>query len=63
MEHVDGLPDALNRAFDRAPAVLEVMVTRDATSPDALSGIPVIPERQALTSWDKAERAKGGLEG
>jgi acetolactate synthase-1/2/3 large subunit len=62
VEHVDALPDALNRAFDRAPAVLEVIVTRDAMSPDALSGIPVIPERQALTSWDKAERAKEGLE-
>ena len=63
VEDVDALPAALSRAFERAPAVLEVIVTRDAMSPDALSGIPVIPERQALTSWDETERAKGTLEG
>lgn len=63
VEDVDALPAALSRAFERAPAVLEVIVTRDAMSPDALSGIPVIPERQALTSWDEMERAKGTLEG
>jgi acetolactate synthase-1/2/3 large subunit len=62
VDRVDALPDALNRAFDRAPAVLDVVVTRDAMSPDALSGIPVIPERQALTSWDKEERARSGRE-
>lgn len=63
VEDVYALPAALSRAFERAPAVLEVIVTRDAMSPDALSGIPVIPERQALTSWDEMERAKGTLEG
>jgi acetolactate synthase-1/2/3 large subunit len=63
VEDVDALPAALSRAFEQAPAVLEVIVTRDAMSPDALSGIPVIPERQALTSWDEMERAKGTLEG
>lgn len=63
VEDADALPEALNRAFDRAPALLEVIVTRDAMSPDALSGIPVIPERQALIAWDKMERAMAGPEG
>ena len=63
VDRVEALPDALNRAFDRAPAVLDVIVTRDAMSPDAVSGIPIIPERQALASWDKMERARSRLEG
>jgi acetolactate synthase-1/2/3 large subunit len=62
VDRVETLPDALIRAFERAPAVLDVIVTRDAMSPDALSGIPVIPERQALTSWDKMERDRSSLE-
>ena len=62
VDHVEALPDALNRAFDRAPALLDVIVTRDAMSPDALSGIPIIPERQALASWDKREKARSGRE-
>lgn len=60
---VEALPDALKRAFERAPAVLDVAVTRDAMSPDAVSGIPIIPERQALESWDKMERARSDLKG
>jgi hypothetical protein len=43
--------------------VLDVIVTRDALSPDAVSGIPIIPERQALAAWDEMERARSGLEG
>ncbi len=54
------LPQALQRAFEQAPALLDVVVTRDATSPDALSGLPGIPDLQALTSWDKLEKARWG---
>jgi acetolactate synthase-1/2/3 large subunit len=60
VDRSEALPDALTRAFDRAPAVLDVVVTRDAMSPDAVSGIPIIPETQALASWDKMEKARGG---
>lgn len=52
------LPSALTRAFDRAPALLDVLVTRDAVSPDAVSGLASVPDFQPLTSWDNAERAR-----
>ena len=54
------LPQALQRAFEQAPALLDVVVTRDATSPDALSGLPGIPDLQALSSWDKLEKVRWG---
>ena len=52
------LPAALTRAFDHAPALLDVLVTRDAISPDAASGLPFIPDLQPLKSWDDAERSR-----
>jgi acetolactate synthase-1/2/3 large subunit len=53
----DELPDALAWAFANAPAVLDVLVTRDAESADFRSGLAQVPPRQALTSWDRAEAA------
>ena len=60
VEDPEKLPEALERAFDRAPALLDVVVTRDATSPDAVSGLPGIPDLQALSSWDKLEKIRWG---
>ena len=60
MEDVAKLPQALKKAFDLAPALVDVVVTRDATSPDALSGLAKIPDLQALSSWDKLEKARWG---
>jgi len=57
IERPEDLPDAIDRAFDSAPAVLDVIVTRDAMSPDALAGIPGIPDRQALSTWDELEQS------
>ncbi|MFC1799087.1 thiamine pyrophosphate-binding protein [Thermodesulfobacteriota bacterium] len=54
----DLLSDALAKAFDRAPALLDVTVTRDAASPDFLSGIAAVPDLQALSRWDEMERKK-----
>ena len=45
----------LERAFNRSPALLDVLVTRDAISPDASSGLASVPDFQPLTSWDHAE--------
>ena len=55
------LPDALKRAVQSAPAVLDVAVTRDAVSPDFSSGLAGVPDHQVLTAWDEAERRR--LEG
>jgi acetolactate synthase-1/2/3 large subunit len=60
VERSDELVPALERALARAPALLDVAVTRDATSPDARSGLARVPDRQALDSWDEAERRLAG---
>jgi len=50
------LPKALKRAFDRPPGLVDVIITRDAISPDAQSGLPWVPEYQALRKWNEMER-------
>ena len=57
------LPEALKRALSAAPAVLDVLVTRDAVSPDFTSGLAGVPDRQALVAWDTAERLRLSGEG
>jgi acetolactate synthase I/II/III large subunit len=52
------LPAALAWAGDHAPAVLDVLVTQDAQSPDSLSGVAVVPPDQALTKWQRAEESR-----
>ena len=56
VERPGDLPAALDRAFARAPALLDVVVTSDAVSSDARSGLARVPDTQALASWDEAER-------
>lgn len=50
------LPAALNRAGQHTPALLDVMITRDATSSDFRNGLASVPDYQALEPWDAAER-------
>ena len=52
------LDGALADAFANAPALLDVVVTRDALSSDAGKGLGWVPVYQALTAWDDAERAR-----
>jgi acetolactate synthase-1/2/3 large subunit len=52
------LPSALAWAQDHAPAVLDVMVTQDARSPDYASGLATVPPDQALTKWQLAEERR-----
>ncbi len=49
------LRPALTQAFKNAPALLDVVVTRDALSSDAGKGLGWVPDHQALTAWDEAE--------
>ncbi len=60
VEDLESLPAALERAFDRAPALVDVAVTRDAVSPDFASGLAAVPARHALRTWDEAEAALHG---
>jgi len=52
------LVPALKDAFANAPALLDVVVTQHALSSDAGKGLGWVPDYQALTAWDDAERAR-----
>ncbi len=56
----EDLPDAIQRALavvrDGRPSLLDVLVTPEAASSDAKSGLAWVPDLQALGAWDDAER-------
>jgi acetolactate synthase-1/2/3 large subunit len=52
------LKAALEEAFAKAPALIDVVVTQDALSSDAGKGLGWVPDYQALTAWDDAEKAR-----
>jgi acetolactate synthase-1/2/3 large subunit len=60
VESADRLPDAIARAMANRPALLDVVVTPEAPSSDAKTGLAGVPDLQALTAWDDAERAWRG---
>ena len=49
------LAGALKRAVENAPAVVDVLVSRTAQSPDFLGGLAAVPPRQAVGPWNTAE--------
>jgi len=63
VERVEDLPGALERALGEAPALIDVLVTRDAVSPDGRSGLPRVPDTQPLTTWDQMEKSRRLLHG
>jgi acetolactate synthase-1/2/3 large subunit len=52
------LKGAIEDAFANAPALIDVVTTRDALSSDAGKGLGWVPDRQALTAWDEAEQKR-----
>jgi acetolactate synthase-1/2/3 large subunit len=56
VESAEALPGAIARAMANRPALLDVVVTPDAPSSDAKSGLAWVPDLQALAAWDEAER-------
>ena len=60
VERAEDLAGAIARALavvaGGAPALLDVLVTPDAVSSDAKSGLAWVPDLQALAAWDEAER-------
>jgi acetolactate synthase I/II/III large subunit len=52
----EDLPAAIQRALANLPALLDVVVTPQAASSDAKSGLAWVPDLQALEAWDEAER-------
>ncbi len=57
VERAEDLPGAIARAMANRPALLDVLVTPEAASSDAKSGLAWVPDLQALGAWDTAERA------
>lgn len=60
VERVEELEGAIGRALaalSKGPALLDVLVTPEAASSDAKSGLAWVPDLQALGAWDDAERA------
>jgi acetolactate synthase-1/2/3 large subunit len=56
----DQLRPALDQALANAPALIDVVLTQDALSSDAGKGLGWVPDYQALTAWDDAERRRRG---
>ncbi|MCA3236851.1 MAG: thiamine pyrophosphate-binding protein [Curvibacter sp.] len=52
------LEGAIRDALANAPALIDVVTTRDALSSDAGKGLGWVPDRQALTAWDDAEQRR-----
>lgn len=58
VERPDQLEDALRRALANAPAVIDVVTSQNVVSSDARKGLGFVPDYQALTAWDDAERRR-----
>jgi acetolactate synthase-1/2/3 large subunit len=56
VERPEDLPAAIERALANRPALLDVLVTPEAVSSDARSGLAWVPDLQPLAAWDEAER-------
>ena len=56
VERAEDLPAAIDRALANRPALLDVLVTPEAVSSDAKSGLAWVPDLQPLAAWDEAEK-------
>ena len=48
----------LQRALQNAPALVDVVTSQTVVSSDAQKGLGFVPDFQALTAWDDAERKR-----
>ena len=58
VERPEEMAPALERALANAPAVVDVVTSQAAVSSDAQKGLGYVPDYQALTAWDEAERRR-----
>jgi acetolactate synthase-1/2/3 large subunit len=56
VERAEDLEGAIERAMANRPALLDVLVTPEAVSSDAKSGLAWVPDLQPLSLWDEAEQ-------
>ena len=58
VEKPSELEGALHRALKNAPALVDVVTSQSVLSTDAQKGLGFVPDFQALTAWDDAERKR-----
>ena len=58
VEKPSELEGALRRALENAPALVDVVTSQSVLSSDAQKGLGFVPDFQALTAWDDAERKR-----
>lgn len=58
VEKPSELEGALRRALENAPALVDVVTSQSVLSSDAQKGLGFVPDFQALTAWDEAERKR-----
>ena len=58
VEDASDLAAAIYRGLENAPAVIDVVTSRDVVSSDATKGLSVVPTYQPLSAWDDAERKR-----
>ncbi|NOG70681.1 thiamine pyrophosphate-binding protein [Roseicella sp. DB1501] len=56
VETADQLGPAIARAMANRPALIDAVVTPEAVSSDAKTGLAWVPDLQPLAAWDAAER-------
>jgi thiamine pyrophosphate-dependent acetolactate synthase large subunit-like protein len=61
VEKPEELKPALKRALANAPALVDVVTSQTVISSDAQKGLGFVPDYQALTAWDEAERKRRGI--
>ncbi len=61
VETEEQLKPAIERALANRPALIDAVVTPEAVSSDAKTGLAWVPDLQPLAAWDEAERKwRGG---
>ena len=58
VERPEDLKPALACALQNAPALVDVVTSQSVLSSDAQKGLNFVPDFQALTAWDEAERKR-----
>jgi acetolactate synthase-1/2/3 large subunit len=58
VERPEDLRGALQRALANPPALVDVVTSQTVISSDAQKGLGFVPDYQALTAWDEAERKR-----
>jgi acetolactate synthase-1/2/3 large subunit len=58
VEDPNKLVEAIRRALASAPALVDAVTSQAAISSDAQKGLGFVPDFQALTAWDDAERRR-----